>query len=696
MTNQQLFAEVFPIHADSLPPLTAYRLSVTSGESVRQLGTKLAAWLGEIFGGFWVYSSGRLITDAPPNPVKLVIALDSARTEQRRTFGHVESLEEDFHWQPSPDEIADYVVRGPLALVEPTILEALARTVYTIRSSRIEREYHLRTWVVGAAPALSVSVISRLLYEPDLQAYLDTLEKPSDIVGLWVTDKTSRVQGEVVKLVGLLDEQRDHLLELTQRETTRTLTEAAPGDHWVVRVLAGSREYDYVADALDLVIRPEDIAHFAINQQQIEKALHLKPALHAQMVKLVADVLKEANLIDNAYSTANAPELFHSEAPKPNLCFANNRVHPFNPAKLSADFKDCGAQHLPERLSREPLRVTVLNTLGDEVGLFLEALKRVLERDYKLALEVVRERNMRVISQANLESAIRLLQKEASDLVMVFLPDEADDEDEGISDRSARMQVIGRGLPCLTISASTLERPEAMTNVVMGLISRAGAAPYLLADPLRYADHVVGLSLIHQTKREGDLVTGVARIYANDGTLLRGVLASAPLAAPSDGGIPEALLEKLLPRDLLREKRIIIHANGRLRRDTLRALGSWEDALDAALYPVEVIRSGVPRMYALSGGKIEPPSWGSVLKLSRSEAFVQSSDTTVQPLHVRCEQPLTIEEATHSVLLFTLLNYGAVKPTKLPATVHNADPIENGIVRGVMPAEIETNLAFWL
>ena len=481
MPDQELFAEVFPILTDTLPPLTAYRLSVTSGESLRRLGTKLAAWLGETFGGFWVYSSGRLITDAPPNPVKLVMALDTARSEQRRSFGHVEGVEEDFHWQPSADEIADYVVRGPVALVEDAILEALARTVYTIRNARIEREYHLRTWAIdaaaGAAPALSVSVISRLLYEPDLQAYLDTLEKPSEVVGLWVTDKTSRVQGEVIKLVGKLDEHRERLLELTQREATRALTEAAPGDHWVVRVLAGSREYDYVADALDLVIRPEDISQFAINHAQIEKALHLKPALHAQMVKLVADVIKEANLIGSAYSTQNTPAIFHGEAPKPNLIFGDNRVRPFNPAKLTIDFADSGAQHLPARLSSEPLRVVVINTLGEEVGLFLEALKRVLERDYQLALEVVRERNMRVISQANLESAVRLLQKETSDLVLVFLPDEADDEDEGISDRTARTQVIGRGLPCLTISAATLNHPEAMTNVVMGLIARAGAAP---------------------------------------------------------------------------------------------------------------------------------------------------------------------------------------------------------------------------
>ena len=171
------------------------------------------------------------------------------------------------------------------------------------------------------------------------------------------------------------------------------------------------------------------------------------------------------------------------------------------------------------------------------------------------------------------------------------------------------------------------------------------------------------------------------------------MLASAPT---DDGTIPDALLEKLLPRDLLAKQRIIVHSDGYLRRETLRALGSWEDELDASLAPVEVIRSGVPRMYALKAGKIEPPSWGSVLKLSSTKAFVQASESSLQPLYLRCEAPLAIEEAIHSVLLFTLLHYGALKLPKLPVTVHNADPIENGIVRGVMPSAIETMIPFWL
>src|SRR5262249_55805128 len=153
--------------------------------------------------------------------------------------------------------------------------------------------------------------------------------------------------------------------------------------------------------------------------------------------------------------------------------------------------------------------------LEDEPGDFLEALRRCLDKDYGLKLEVVRERNMRVISQTNLESAVRLLQKETSDLVVVFLPDE-NDEEEGISERTTRTQTVGRGLPCLVVHESTMNRPEAMNDVVMGLMARANAVPFLLADPLKYADRVVGLSLIYHSKREGDYLTGVSRIYGSD------------------------------------------------------------------------------------------------------------------------------------------------------------------------------------
>src|SRR5690349_11759158 len=102
MPEQQLFGEIFPIRTESLPPLTAYRVIVSGDESPRRVGGKLVDWLSELLGGSWIMSGSRLITDAGANPVKLMLALDSIRAEQHKTFAHLDGLDEDFHWQPTP------------------------------------------------------------------------------------------------------------------------------------------------------------------------------------------------------------------------------------------------------------------------------------------------------------------------------------------------------------------------------------------------------------------------------------------------------------------------------------------------------------------------------------------------------------------------------------------------------------------
>jgi argonaute-like protein implicated in RNA metabolism and viral defense len=86
--------------------------------------------------------------------------------------------------------------------------------------------------------------------------------------------------------------------------------------------------------------------------------------------------------------------------------------------------------------------------------------------------------------------------------------------------------------------------------------------------------------------------------------------------------------------------------------------------------------------------------------LNQSEAFILTSsapgDATPQPLHIRTEPPLSIDDALHSVLIFTLFHYGALKRPKLPVTVHHADIIEAGALRGVLPSNSEGDVPFWL
>lgn len=698
MPNPQLFVEVFPIRAEAMPPLFAYRLVMSGDElaqqNARRIGGRTAGYLREAFGGNWAWISSRLVTDTTVTRGKLDLFVEDLRAAYPKVFNTLMGIEPVFEWQPNPLQYADWLVRGPLAALEPKILEELARTVFTIKNTRVEREYRMRTWEVEDAPALSVSVISRLLYEPDLQGYADSLKDATALVGLWVSDKFMGLQGEIVRLVGPLREHRDRLIELSSNAGMREMIASANDAHWVVRVASGIRDYDYVTDALDLVIRPDDISTFDINKGQLDRALHLKPAAHAQMVKIVSDVVKDAGLVGNAYNSGHVSQLFHSDAALPSIRWGDQRDRPFNRAKLPRELQDYGAALLPEKLTSKPVRAAVIDAATEGAKDFLEALKRACERS-GFKLDIVRIRDMRVISQANLDSAVRLLAKETSDVMIICLPDESElVEDEAVSERYARLQTIGRAMPSLIVNESTMQDPALMPHVIMGLIARAGGAPYLLAEPLSFADSVVGLSLFNHDKREGQFVTGIARVYRNDGTLLYHAVGEEKAAHGE--GIPNGLLTKLLPAKHLKRQRALLHIDGKLPRDAGQALGSWEDELDATFSTVEIIRSGVPRLYALQAGKIEPPPWGSQFRLNENEAFVQSSDASVQPLHIRAEPPLKIEQAVESVLAFTILHYGAVRSAKLPVTIHQTESIEAGIARGIFPLARDEDAPYWL
>ncbi len=702
MSDQHLFVEVFPIRAESLPPLFAYRL-ITEGDEftqqhARRMGGRTANALREAFGGQWAWIGGHLLTDTTVTAPRLDTFVDDLRAAYPRLFAALRGIHEEFDWHPTSGQIADWVVRGPASVLDPIILDALARTVFTIKSTRVQREYRMRTWSVADAPALSVSVISRLLYEPDLQAYIDTLSEATSMVGLWVSDKLTGLQGEILRLVGLVGEQRARLLTLSSNATMRTVIEAAPAAHWVVRVGSGIRDYDYVTDALDLVIRPEDITQFAINKGQLDRALHLKPAAHAQMVKIVADVVKEIGIIGNAYATKTTPELFQVATPQISLLWGDGRPRPFVREKLAVDFLAHGAAQLPKTLPNATLKIAVIDGVAEGARDFLEALRRAFDRESGLKLEITRVRDMRVVSQTNLDSAVRLLAKENADVLLILLPDETNaadqTEEEAVSERYARLQTIGRGLSSLIIHEADIHDPNRMSFLIMGLLARVGGTPYLLAEPLPYADHIVGLNLVTQDKREGIYLTGIARIYRSDGLLLYHHIAGASVQ-PGEG-IPASLLPLLLPSRLLRGKRVVLHIEGKLTREAGLALGSWEDELDAQFSAVEIIRAGVPRLYALVNGRIEPPAWGSLFRLNESEAFLQSSETSVQPLHIRAEAPFTIEKALESVLVFTLFHYGASRPARHPVTVHQSESIEAGIGRGIFPTSFEGETAFWL
>ena len=696
--ERQLFTEVFPIDTASLPQLFAYRIQAAQGDAYK-VGGKLAYQLRHAFPGTWVWAGDRVLTDVQPNADALRAAVSTLARQDPTVFGAVIALEEDDLWQPTPAVLADFVARGPLAALGDAMRDSLAKTNFTLRNARVEREHRVRTWVVNDQPAVSFSIVSHLIADVELVQYAATVDKPADLVGLRVADKSTTMQGQIVKVIGTLGEHRQRLLGLTLREQTRTLLQQSPDDELVVKVASGHNEYDYTAGALQVMVGLNEIGRFGLDPQHAARALRMKPSLRAQMVKIVADLAKSRHLVTNAFSTVATPEPFTTLTQDADIVFGGNRTRPYDPEQTPFDYEQYGAYWTRERFLTEPVKVAIINSLHEPIVDFVEAMRRLVKSDFNFEIEVVRERKVKVVTPANLESAVRALKKEPIDLVLVFVENQVEEEDEeSAADRFVRAQVVGRGFPCLVIHESTLNKPEAMNSLIMGIFARAGNAPYLFDEPLPYADYVVGLDLVRQGKKDTTIVTGISRIYRGDGALLCSVTRSAPLGKAD--GIPGELLAALLPADLLAGTRVVIHNAAPFRRDELRALSAWAEPRGGVFYRVDVLQRGAPRVYSLEAGKIGSGPKGTVFRLNDAEAFLITSsapdDATPQPLHVRTLTGLSIDDSLHSVALFTLLHYGALKTPKLPVTVHNADYIRATVMRGMMTEAAERDVPYWL
>ncbi|MYB65813.1 hypothetical protein F4X73_14070 [Candidatus Poribacteria bacterium] len=166
--------------------------------------------------------------------------------------------------------------------------------------------------------------------------------------------------------------------------------------------------------------------------------------------------------------------------------------------------------------------------------------------------------------------------------------------------------------------------------------------------------------------------------------------------------IPERILHDIFPQKEFADKKILIHRDGILPESEKNTLIDWGKQIDATFYFVEVIKSGLPRLYAFENKEIIKTPKGNIFKLSETEALLVSSEfsarfkATPQPIRVRTHHPFSLENALHSVLSLTLLHYGSLRPPRLPVTTHYADKISSMAIKGLRPETLDGEIPFWL
>lgn len=693
------FIELFPLETEAITELSAYHLQLAADAAT--LGARLAYRLSLAFEGDWAWVGDRLVTNQPVSPVQIEITLDLLR-QQFPEFAAVQGIREDVAWAQTPSARAEYALFTQVRAAEAALHHALAAHTARLPNARVDREALLRAWVVQDEPALSISIRSHLVTERSLQAWLNEIS-PADLLNLPVLDRASpSMVGTLEQIHGTLATERERLLTLTKRPATQEYLRRAPDDEAVVRVRRGEASYDYAAGMLDIVLRLSDAelcARFGVSSAQAARLMRLAPADRARLVRAASDALKERGLLRNAYNSRTHPDYFSTVDFVPNLVFAERRVLPYRPRTLAQEFLKGGVYRVHPRFQTQPIKLGVINTLDETVEDFMEAMRRQMERDFGLHVEVIKERRVRVVTSRNLESAVRVVEKESPHLILAFFKDAPDDEEDGEARyNDLKTYAMPRGIAAHAVYERSMHDVESMPAILMGILARTGSIPFALAEPLEYADMVVGLQVIRETLTRGDRVTALARIYQSDGVFLRYILEQVELELGEK--MPFIVLQSLFPSETFTKKRIILHHDGLFDAETLELLARWAKVLKAEFYPVEILRDDVPRLYTLDR-QIVQPAWGSVFWCSGQEAFVVSStpgkDSTPRPLRVRVPVgELGVDQAVYSVLAWTLLHYGTLGTPRLPVTIYHAAEMAQWLARGILPEARQGDVPFWL
>ena len=695
---QDLFIELFPINIQHIPQMTAYAVDFDTMLDCGY-GEQLARRLSRTFPGQWVWTGSRIVTDAEVSPVQMDITLDVLQSELPDVFAHLKSIAEDSRWKPTAADAADYFARTVIRDTEAELREALKPLAVRVKNGTIIREYQLRTWAIVDIPAISLIVQSHLLYQQTLQQYIATHPK-TDVTGLMVMDCTSRNRvAKVNRVAGKMKAQREKLLAQNSRDAMQRMIREAADDEIVVEVQSDEVSLLYPARALQIIVDTrsmEVLEQFDIPHEQVVKAMQVPPSDRAKMVRTVSDVLKNKGLIDNAFNSRKFGDLFATLEEMPRVQYANVRVNTYKPQSVTLDFVQHGLFARHPRFKDVPIKLGVINTLDTIASDFLEAMRRKIEKDFGFDVTIIKERQVRVVNQKNLASAVRAVEGENPHMILAFLPDSKSEVDPN-SDYLKSM-TLGKGIASHAVYESTMHNPNEMSRVIMGVLAKTGNVPYALAEPLEHFQRVVGLDFVREKTTQGDRVVAMSRIYKNEGMFMRYYMESAELETGAN--VPASLIEKLFPAMFFKGKSVIIHHDGTIPADVLNGLQTVAKKLNAEFFPVEIMRRNVPRIYALNNG-ITQPKWGTLFRLNEFEAFVVSSvptdNRTPEPLYVRLPlKNAPVDLAVYSVLAWTLFHYGSPGMPKLPVTIQHADDLAEWLSRGMLPDKTEGDVPFWL
>jgi hypothetical protein len=340
----------------------------------------------------------------------------------------------------------------------------------------------------------------------------------------------------------------------------QALIEKAPDDELVVSVMAGRPPaYDYIVSALKIVLRTKDLARFKISRQRAQKALRIEPQSRSDLVKAISKLLKDRGLFQPAFNSNTDGLFLTGDAVdfEARVRFGDGHVANYDEKTILSDLRRHG---LYRRAGADgsAMRVGIVNGLKTgTTGAFVSQLRQNLA-PLGFGLEVVGEAAADPGSRAEFERAVGKLElQKAHILAGIFANEIGEDEEDWGSYHEFKSLTVGRGIPSQVVYESTLGKPYAMANIVLGVMGKTGNVPYVRPAALPYADLVVGIDIARKKKERlsGSInATAITRIYFSNGECFRYAIHDAPLEGET---IPENVVQGLFPMDEFKGKRVV-------------------------------------------------------------------------------------------------------------------------------------------
>lgn len=690
-------SEFYQVNTEKLGKLYCYELKVVGG-ILNVIGGKLAYRLNYKFGKFWNFSDYLLLSDNYIEETQLKSFIEALWFENPEIYKNLTDIKFLKDKIPSAKSIADFTANFLRLHYQNDINHILDKYRIQEAKIKIKKECIIRGWSIKNSPAISISIKSNLYYGDTFEKFLAIIENEEDIINFPAIDIELEHTGMITGILGPLKDHRKRLLNITKRQKIKQTILKAPDEE---QVLIIDEEYHYTASSLYPLVTTKNAYYFNADPSKLMAHLTLPPEIRNSIENEIISLFRE--YISKNYNSLDFPDQFKKVENigfKALLKFNDGSIHSEDEYVLHNLKKHGIYKVAPKFEKNNSLKIIlILSTLFNDHQDFWKKLTRELT-ELGFAPKLVQKVEIREINIIKIEKKIKDFIEEEYDIVIAILSEKPNQDKNYEIFKSSlfRSNIVKSQFIFKNTIKDKLK--WALANVILGVLAKTENVPYILAEPLEFAESFVGIDISREKKKKlsgSQNYAATARFYGKDGTFLHYEIQEDKIEGET---VPKTILERVFAKTMFQGKTIMIHRDGYFRGQEIPVLKEIGKKYDIKFKFVELIKENTPRLYKVSNYQYLNPDKSQIFYLNQNEAVIINNKVkgakTVKPLRIRvCDTNTKLNNAIISVMALRMMHFGTTKPTKLPVTIIFSDRISGFVRRGIRPPNKSGKIPWW-